>query len=159
MVELREGDPAPDFELRDQDGGVVRLSDFRGRRVVLFFYPQDDTPGCTVEACGFRDRHRELLDAGVVVLGVSPDDAGSHRAFRLKFGLPFPLLVDEGHRVAERWGAWGRKVLFGHAYEGVLRSTFVVGPGGRVERAFRRVKPEGHSREVLAAVAGPLAGG
>lgn len=154
MVEVREGAPAPDFELADESGERFRLSAFRGNTVVLFFYPADDTPGCTREACGFRDRHVDFLKENAVVLGISPDDAESHAAFKEKFSLPFPLLVDAGHKVAAAFGAWGEKEWKGERFEGVLRSTFVIGPTGVVERIFRKVNPDGHEAEVLAAVRG-----
>lgn len=148
--ELAAGDVAPEFELADESGERFRLSAFRGNTVVLFFYPEDDTPGCTREACGFLDRYVDFLKANAVVLGVSPDDAASHRAFKEKHALPFPLLVDEGHRVAEMYGVWGEKEFQGQKFEGVFRSTFVIGPEGRIQQVFRRVKPEGHEAEVLA---------
>ena len=153
-ADLKEGDLAPDFELADETGERFRLSAFRGNTVVLYFYPADDTPGCTREACGFRDRYVHFLKANAVVLGVSPDPAESHAAFKEKFSLPFPLLVDEDHAVAERYGAWGEKTWKGETFEGILRSTFVVGPTGRIEKIFRNVDPEGHERDVLAAVSG-----
>jgi peroxiredoxin Q/BCP len=149
---LREGDPAPEFELEDDAGERVRLSAFRGRPVVLYFYPADDTPGCTAEACGFRDDFAAFERAGAVVLGVSANDQASHRAFRGKYALPFQLLVDADHVVASRYGAWGKKVWNGEEFEGILRTTFVIGANGRIARVFPGVKPEGHSREVLAAV-------
>lgn len=151
---LQVGDVAPEFELADESGERFRLSAFRGNTVVLFFYPADDTPGCTKEACGFRDRHVDFLKANAVVLGVSPDDAASHAAFKEKFSLPFPLLVDADHRVASAYGAWGPKQWRGETFEGVLRSTFVVGPDGRLLQVFRDVNPEGHESQVLEAVRG-----
>lgn len=150
--ELREGDVAPDFELEDESGEPFELSAFRGNTVVLYFYPEDDTPGCTAEACGFRNRYVDFLKANAVVLGVSPDDAASHVAFKEKHALPFPLLIDADHRVAELYGAWGTREWKGKSYETVLRSTFVIGPTGKIERIFRDVRPEGHEDEVLAAV-------
>lgn len=141
---LREGDPAPDFELPDESGERLRLSAFLGNKVVLFFYPEDDTPGCTAEACGFRDAYSDFLKANAVILGVSPDDARSHVAFRERHALPFPLLVDASHEVAERYGAWGDGE--------VLRSTFVIDEEGRLARIFRHVRPRGHEAEVLEAI-------
>lgn len=146
------GAPAPPFELPADTGEIIRLADLRGRPLVLYFYPKDDTPGCTVEACAFRDDYRRYHEAGVVVLGVSPDSVESHRAFKAKFGLPFPLLADEDHRVAEAYGAWGEKHRAGRTYMGILRTTFLIGPDGRVLRVFENVKPEGHSAEILAAL-------
>ena len=147
---LREGDPAPDFTLPSDSGRTVSLSDLRGRRVVLFFYPKDDTSGCTKEACGFRDAREEYGARDVVVLGVSPDGVDSHGRFRDKYGLNFPLLADEDHAVAEAYGAWGEKKTYGRTYEGVLRSTFVIGPEGSIENVYRNVKPAQHAEEILA---------
>ncbi|HEX6971048.1 MAG TPA: thioredoxin-dependent thiol peroxidase [Limnochordia bacterium] len=149
---VREGAPAPDFTLPDQDGKEVRLSDLRGQAVVLYMYPKDDTPGCTREACDFRDNLNRLTEAGAVVLGLSPDSPESHRKFREKYHLPFRLLSDEGGRVAEMYGAWGEKQMFGRRYEGVIRSTFVIDPAGVLRRAFRNVSVPGHVDEVLQAV-------
>ncbi|MCS7293945.1 MAG: thioredoxin-dependent thiol peroxidase [Chloroflexota bacterium] len=151
-TELREGAPAPAFALQDQHGNTVRLEDLRGQWVVLYFYPKDDTPGCTAEACSFRDAYGELAAAGAVVLGVSGDDAASHRKFAEKHGLPFPLLVDEGHAVAKAYGAFGVKRMYGREYEGVLRQTFLIDPEGRIARVWRTVKPADHAAEVLTAL-------
>lgn len=147
---LKDNDLAPDFTLESDNGETVTLSSFRGRKVVLYFYPKDDTPGCTTEACGFRDDHSQYLMKGAVVIGVSPDDSASHGKFRAKFGLPFYLLSDTDHTVAASYGAWGEKKMYGKTYEGILRSTFVIGEDGRIIKAFYKVKPEGHSAEVLA---------
>ena len=147
---LQEGDIAPELSLESGAGDTIRLADLRGRRVVLFFYPKDDTSGCTKEACGFRDAKAELEALGVVVLGVSPDGVGSHGRFRDKYALNFPLLADTDHSVAEAYGAWGTKKLYGREYEGVLRSTFLIGADGRIEKIYRKVKPAGHADEVLA---------
>ena len=144
--------PAPDFELLDETGTSRRLSDYRGRPVVLYFYPKDDTPGCTKEACSFRDDYSVYEEAGVVILGVSPDSPKSHAKFKEKYNLPFTLLADEEHRVCELYGAWGRKKFMGREYDGVLRTTFLIGPDGTILRVFPDVKPEGHSKEVLAAL-------
>lgn len=152
MPELRVGDPAPDFELPDESGSPVRLSSLKGSTVVLYFYPKDDTPGCTTQACGFRDAFPRFQDAKAVILGVSPDDAESHRAFKAKYQLPFDLLSDVDHQVAEAYGAWGRKTWQGKEFEGILRSTFVVGPDGRIVSVFRQVQVEGHERAVLEAL-------
>jgi thioredoxin-dependent peroxiredoxin len=153
-ITLEEGDLAPDFTAFDESGGRVRLSDLRGSWVVLFFYPEDDTPGCTVEACGFRDAHELYRKADVVVLGVSPDSAESHRAFKRKFGLPFPLLVDQDHALAGKYGAWGPKNVYGNEVVGMTRSTFVIDPTGRLAKVFRRVQVEGHEKQVLDVVRG-----
>ena len=147
------GDPAPDFALPDETGTVHRLADQRGRWIVVYFYPKDDTPGCTVEACAFRDANDDLVAAGATVWGISPDDAASHGRFRAKFHQGFPLLSDEDHAVAEAYGAWVEKVNYGKRYRGIQRSTFLVGPAGRVAEAWHRVKPEGHPDEVVAALA------
>jgi peroxiredoxin Q/BCP len=149
----REGSKAPDFTVVAHDGTTVRLSAFRGRSVVLYFYPKDDTPGCTVEACGFRDAYAQFGRHRAVVLGVSPDPPGSHAKFREKHGLPFTLLADENHAVAEKYGAWRAKSMYGKSFMGIARSTFVIDGAGRIARAFTTVKPKGHEMEVLAAVA------
>lgn len=146
---VTENELAPDFTLQADDGELVTLSAFRGRKVVLYFYPKDDTPGCTTEACSFRDDYSQFLMKGAVVIGVSPDDAASHGKFRAKFGLPFYLLSDGDHKVASLYGAWGEKKLYGKSYEGIIRSTFVIGEDGKVVKAFPKVKPEGHAQEVL----------
>jgi len=149
----RAGAKAPDFTAVAHDGSQVKLSAFKGRPVVLYFYPKDDTPGCTVEACGFRDAHAQFGRHKAVVLGVSPDSPRSHVKFREKFGLPFTLLADENHALAEKFGAWREKSMYGKSYMGVARSTFVIDRAGRIAKVFTAVKPEGHEREVLAAVA------
>jgi peroxiredoxin Q/BCP len=150
---IREGTIAPDFTLTTDGGGEVTLSDFRGQRVVLYFYPKDDTPGCTAEACSFRDDYSEIITAGAVVLGVSPDSVKSHDKFKLKYELPFALLSDPDHQVAEMYGAWGEKEMYGRTYMGILRSTFVIDEEGRIIKVFPKVKPKNHSQEVLAALA------
>jgi peroxiredoxin Q/BCP len=147
--ELNVGDAAPDFALPSDAGEIVRLADLRGRRVVLYFYPKDDTSGCTKEACAFRDTRPAFEDRDVVVLGVSPDDVASHEKFRDKYDLNFPLLADTDHAVAEAYGAWGKKKMYGREYEGVLRSTFVIGPEGRLEKIYRKVKPAEHAEQIL----------
>lgn len=144
--------PAPDFELPDETGKLHKLSDYRGKFVVLYFYPKDDTPGCTTEACGFRDNYSAYTQAGAVILGVSPDSAKSHTKFKNKYELPFTLLADEDHAVCEQYGAWGLKKFMGREYDGVLRTTFVIGPDGLIKQVFEGVKPDGHSQEVLAAI-------
>ena len=144
-----EGSLAPDFELTADDGSAVRLSELRGRKVILFFYPRADTPGCTVEACEFRDHDEQFEGRGAVVLGISPDPVKAVRAFREKFALPYRLLADADHEVAERYGVWKEKSRYGKVYWGVERTTFVIDEEGRVERVFARVKPEGHATQVL----------
>ena len=143
---------APDFHLKDQNGQDVRLSQFRGQHVVLYFYPKDNTPGCTQEACDFRDEHSALRAAGAVVLGVSPDSAASHQKFISKYSLPFPLLVDEGHAVADAYGVWGEKSLYGRTFMGLVRATFLIDPKGRVARVWPKVKVAGHVQEILQAL-------
>jgi len=146
--------PAPDFHLQDQHGHDVTLAQFRGRHVVLYFYPKDNTPGCTQEACDFRDEHSALQAAGAVVLGVSPDDLKSHQKFATKFSLPFSLLADLEHRVCEAYGVWGEKSLYGRKFLGVTRATFLIGPGGDVVRVWPKVKVAGHVSELLQALQG-----
>jgi peroxiredoxin Q/BCP len=140
---------APDFAVPDQDGNTVRLSDHRGRKVVLYFYPKDDTTGCTAQACDLRDHAEEIDTRGAVVLGVSPDPVASHRKFREKYSLPFTLLADTDHAVAERYGVWGLKKMYGREYYGVERTTFVIGEDGRIEQVLEKVKPERHVAQVL----------
>lgn len=146
------GDPAPDVALPDESGKVHRLSDQRGRWTILYFYSKDDTPGCTVEACEFRDTNDTIRERGAEVWGVSPQGAASKRAFREKFGLPFALLADEDHAVAEAYGSWVEKQNYGKSYWGNARTTFLIDPAGRVARTWPKVKPEGHAAEVLAAL-------
>jgi peroxiredoxin Q/BCP len=146
------GKPAPDFTLPADDGSIIRLSELRGRNVVLFFYPKDDTPGCTLEAQEFRDAHDRFEAIDTVVLGISPDGVKSHQKFRQKFSLPYRLLADEEHRVAEAYQVWKEKSMYGRKYMGVERSTFVVAKDGTIAHAFRKVKPEGHADEVGEAV-------
>jgi thioredoxin-dependent peroxiredoxin len=149
---IEEGKKAPAFAVKDQTGKTVKLADFAGKYVVLYFYPKDDTPGCTKEACSFRDDHSRLQKAGAVVLGVSPDDEKRHGKFIAKYELPFSLLADTDHALAEKYGAWGEKSLYGKKYLGILRSTFLIGPDGKVAKVWPKVKPEGHAAEVLAAL-------
>jgi thioredoxin-dependent peroxiredoxin len=149
---VREGDAAPDFTLRSDADEPVTLSSLRGKPVVLYFYPKDDTPGCTTQACGIRDAYGEFERAGAVVLGVSPDSVARHVKFREKYGLPFTLLADTGHEVAERYGVWGEKKYMGRTYMGVDRSTFVIAPDGSVAKVMRGVKPATHADDVLAAL-------
>lgn len=150
---LSEGDRAPDFSLPADDGSTVSLRALRGRRVVLYFYPKDDTSGCTTEACEFRDAMPRFDAAGAVVLGVSPDSAASHVKFRQKYGLSFPLLADTDHAVAERYGVWKRKSMYGRSYMGIERTTFVIDATGVITHVFAKVKPKGHAEAVRAALA------
>ena len=136
MAMLDVGDKAPAFSLEDQSGKPVKLSDFKGKTVVLYFYPKDDTPGCTREACAFRDEHSALRKAGAVVLGVSPDSGVSHAKFAGKYGLPFPLLADTDHAVSEKYGAWGEKSLYGRKFMGIIRSTFLIGADGHIAKIY-----------------------
>lgn len=154
MPMLQEGQKAPEFSLPDQHGKTWRLAELRGKDVVVYFYPKDDTPGCTVEACGFRDLYKDLEDAGAVVLGLSPDDTKSHKKFADKFQLPFTLLADVGHQVADAFGVWGEKKNYGKTYMGIHRATFLIGPDGTVKKVWPKVSPQGHNVEVLAAIRG-----
>jgi peroxiredoxin Q/BCP len=152
MAMLDVGDKAPAFSLEDQSGKTVKLSDFKGKTVVLYFYPKDDTPGCTREACAFRDEHSALRKAGAVVLGVSPDSGASHAKFAGKYDLPFPLLADAGHAVSEKYGAWGEKSLYGRKFMGIIRSTFLIDGSGKVAHVWPKVKVDGHVDQVLEAI-------
>jgi peroxiredoxin Q/BCP len=153
-VVIEEGKPAPDFELESDTGETVKLSDFRGRSVVLYFYPKDDTPGCTTEACEFRDAYDVFRERGAEILGVSPDDVGSHGKFKTKYELPFTLLADPEHQVAEKYGVWGERRSYGKTSMGITRSTFIIDPDGNVARAMLGIKPAGHASEVLGSLAG-----
>ena len=146
------GDPAPDVALPDETGAVHHLADQRGRWTILYFYPKDDTPGCTVEACEFRDQNETIHERGADVWGISPQGARSKRAFREKFGLHFTLLADEQHEVAEAYGSWVEKENYGRTYMGTARTTFLVGPDGRIARVWPKVRPEGHAADVVAAL-------
>ena len=147
---IEEGKKAPDFTLPTHDGTKLKLSSLRGSPVVLYFYPKDDTPGCTREACGFRDAKAKFAKHGAVVLGVSPDSPASHEKFRAKYKLPFTLLADEGHKVAEKYGAWREKNMYGKKSMGIARSTFVIDAAGTVAKVFKAVKVDGHDEQVLA---------
>ncbi len=147
---IEEGKPAPDFELQSDSGESVKLSDLRGKQVVLYFYPKDDTPGCTTQACGIRDAYGEFEQAGAVVLGVSPDNERSHVKFKKKFDLPFTLLADSDHHVAEEYGVWAEKKYKGRTYMGIDRSTFVIDEDGNVKKVMHKVKPDTHADDVLA---------
>ena len=152
MAKLQTGDRAPAFTLPDHDERPVSLADFAGRQVVVYFYPADDTPGCTKEACQFNDNLQALERAGVAVVGISPDSAAKHQRFRAKHGLAFPLLTDADHAVMAAYGAYGEKTLYGKKTVGVIRSTFLVGPDGTVQRAWYHVRADGHAAKVLAEV-------
>jgi thioredoxin-dependent peroxiredoxin len=152
IMTLTIGLPAPDFALSDETGTTRRLADFRGQTVILYFYPKDDTPGCTTEACNFRDDYSAYEKAGVTILGVSPDSPQSHTKFKKKFGLPFSLLADEDHAICEAYGVWGEKKFMGREYMGVLRTTFLIAPDGSLKKIYENVKPADHSAELLAAI-------
>ena len=146
---IASGIPAPDFEMFDDTNTLRKLSDYRGKNVILYFYPADDTPGCTKEACNFRDDYSAYEKAGVVILGVSPDDVESHVKFKKKFQLQFPLLVDDGHKVCDLYGVWGPKKSFGKEYDGVLRTTFLIDVNGNIKHVYEKVRPSEHSKELL----------
>ena len=148
-MSIKIGDNAPNFSLKDQNGNAVSLDSFLGKKVILFFYPKADTPGCTVEACNFRDDFEIYEEKNAVLLGISKDGEESHRKFISKFNLPFSLLCDEDHAVAEEYGAWGEKSMYGRKYMGIIRSTIVVDTEGKVEQLFEKVKPKDHSKELL----------
>jgi peroxiredoxin Q/BCP len=150
--ELVEGQSAPDFELKDQDGKKVRLSDFKGRKVILYFYPKDDTPGCTKEACSFRDHLPALQKLGAAVLGVSLDEAAAHQKFIKKYGLPFPLLCDEDAKVSRLYGVYKKKNLYARLFWGIERSTFLIGADGKLVKIWRKVKVDGHTEALLEAI-------
>ena len=150
---IEEGSPAPAFEARTDDGRTIRSDELRGKPVVLYFYPKDDTPGCTTQACGIRDVYSDFRDRGAVVLGVSPDDEASHVKFKEKYGLPFTLLADSDHSVSEQYGVWGEKKYMGRTYMGVYRWTFVIDEDGTVKKVLPNVKPATHTDDVLAVLA------
>jgi peroxiredoxin Q/BCP len=151
-TKLKEGDVAPDFSATANGGGKISLADFKGKKVILYFYPRDDTPGCTKEACGLRDYFAEFKNRGAVVLGVSTDSAQSHEKFVEKFKLPFPLLADEDKKIVEAYGVWGDKSFLGRVYQGTRRVTFLIGDDGRIKKIWPKVKPEQHAVEILAAL-------
>ncbi|MEO7143315.1 MAG: thioredoxin-dependent thiol peroxidase [Bryobacteraceae bacterium] len=152
--ELAVGGPAPEIALQDDAGTPVKLSGFRGKTVVLYFYPKADTPGCTKESCEFRDAVKQFGRRDAVILGISPDAPSAQAKFKTKYDLPFTLLADVDHRAADAYGVWKEKSMYGKTYMGIERSTFVIGPDGKIRKIFRKVKPEGHAAEVLAALAG-----
>jgi peroxiredoxin Q/BCP len=142
MMRLSPGDPAPPFALADQHGTTVRLEDFRGRTLLVYFYPKADTPGCTTQSCAVRDAREDLLELGVAVVGISPDEPAAQAAFDEKYGLGFPLLADPDHAVAEAWGVWGERSMYGNTYMGIIRSAFLVGADGRILETFYKVSPK-----------------
>ena len=149
---LKENVLAPDFSLADESGKVHTLADYKGKSILLYFYPKDDTPGCTTEACSFRDDYAEYEKAGVVILGVSADSVASHAKFKAKYHLPFNLLADVDHLVCGQYGVWGRKKMMGKEYDGIFRTSYLIGPDGKIKKVFADVKPSGHSQEVIAAL-------
>lgn len=149
---LAEGKKAPSFKLKDQDGKLISLESLKGSNVVLYFYPKDDTPGCTIEACNFRDEFPKFKKIDAVILGVSPDSVESHKKFAAKFKLPFSLLSDEKKEVCEKYGVWQEKSMYGKKYMGVVRTTFVIDGTGKIKKIFPKVKVEGHNEEVMAAL-------
>ena len=151
-LKLKPGDEAPDFTATTQEGRTVSLSDFKGRNVILYFYPRDDTPGCTKEACAFRDEFASLKKQGVAILGVSIDSAKSHLKFAEKFKLPFTLLADENKKIVQAYGVWGQKSFMGRKYMGTHRVTYLIGPDGKIKKTWPTVKPAEHAQEVLAAL-------
>jgi peroxiredoxin Q/BCP len=149
MTNLTEGEKAPDFSTKDQNGNVVALKDFRGKKVVLYFYPEDDTPTCTVEACNLRDNYDELKKAGLVILGVSPDDKKKQKKFEEKYCLPFNLLEDPKKKIIDKYGVWGEKNLYGRKYMGLFRTTFLIDENGIIFKIFKKPKSKIHSEEIL----------
>lgn len=149
MANLNTGDHAPDFELLNQDGKSVSLSQYKGKKVIVYFYPKDDTPGCTSEACNFRDHYEYWMEKGYVVLGISPDSVASHKKFQDKYNLPFPLLSDVEKETIKAYGAWGLKKLYGREYEGLIRSTFVIDEEGKITESFMKVKTKEHTEQII----------
>jgi peroxiredoxin Q/BCP len=152
MTTLSEGQKAPDFTSKDQNGNKVSLKDFRGQKVVLYFYPEDDTPTCTIEACNLRDNYSDLKKAGLAVIGISPDDKTSHQKFATKYQLPFILLEDPTKKIIEKYGVWGEKNMYGRKYMGLLRTTFLIDEQGRIMKIFKKPKSKIHSEEILKAL-------
>jgi peroxiredoxin Q/BCP len=152
ILKLKEGDVAPDFSAATSGGGKISLAELKGKSVILYFYPRDDTPGCTKEACAFRDGFSDFKERGAVILGVSTDNGKSHDKFVEKYKLPFPLLVDEDKKIVEAYGVWGEQSFMGHKYMGTARVTFLIGPDGHIKKIWPKVKPDEHAAEVLAAL-------
>ncbi len=146
---IEQGEKAPDFSAKDQHGNTVSLNDFKGKSIVLYFYPKDNTPGCTKEACNLRDNYEDLISKGFVVLGVSPDSEESHKKFAEKFTLPFPLLADPELKIIKAYGAWGEKNMYGKKYEGLLRSTFIINKDGEIEKVIKKVKTDDHANQIF----------
>lgn len=149
MMPLQTGDPAPDFNAKDQDGNAISLSDFKGKKLVLYFYPKDDTPGCTAQACDLRDNYQSMLAKGYAVVGVSVDDEKSHRKFIEKYELPFPLIADTDHAVVDAYGVWVEKNMYGRKYMGTARTTFVINEEGKIEDIISKVKTKAHTQQIL----------
>ncbi|MBU1369520.1 MAG: thioredoxin-dependent thiol peroxidase [Bacteroidetes bacterium] len=146
---LQQGEQAPDFSAQDQNGNMVSLSDFKGKKLVLYFYPKDNTPGCTKEACNLRDNYADLLEKGFAIVGISPDAEASHKKFAEKFALPFPLLADTELKIIKAYGAWGEKNMYGKKYEGLLRSTFIIDETGKIEQVIKKVKTDNHADQIF----------
>jgi len=149
MAALQEGDKAPDFTAKDQNGNMISLADFKGKTVILYFYPKDDTPGCTAEACDFRDNYQSLVGKGFEVIGVSTDDEKSHKKFETKYSLPFPLIADESKEIVEAYGVWGEKNMYGKVYMGTMRTTFIIDAGGIIKKIINKVDTKASSQQVL----------
>ena len=149
MALLKVGDSAPKFTAKDQDGNTIELSHFEGKKIVLYFYPKDDTPGCTAEACSLRDNYAELLNKGIVIIGVSADSQGSHKKFINKYDLPFPIIADEDKSVIKSYRVWGEKKMYGKSYEGILRTTYIISENGKIDHIIEKVDTKNHSKQVL----------
>lgn len=149
MGHLNTGDSAPDFTAKNQNGTNISLSDYKGKKVILYFYPKDDTPGCTAEACNLRDNYNALIEKGFEIIGVSPDSEKSHTKFQGKYNLQFNLLADTGKEILKKYGAWGEKKMYGKTYEGVLRTTFVISEDGKIEKVFKKVDTKNHTQQIL----------
>jgi len=152
MTPLSEGQPAPQFEGKDQDGNIIRLSDYHGKKVILYFYPKDNTPGCTAEACSLRDGNQQLIAEGYIILGVSPDTEKSHKGFATKFNLPFPLIADPEKKILNLYGAWGEKTMYGKPVTGVLRTTFIIDGMGIIKKIIRKVDTKEHASQIIKSV-------